>query len=1332
MVMKGTLLFSKYSTRKYKTDSMLLIRLEQKMLKTILSNLTVPLFGWLELFVLKSSLKKSFTKKDLPKPHFKYDAREAYESFQTVWSEETKRKNPKLWKTFFTLFYKQFIFAGILNCIEVTINLTIPLLLGVFIGILECSGSSDQKLKLFGIAISIYVINATRKILQQNALARMGILGIKFRNILSSAIYRSILSHDQTHNISYGKLITPISLGLYKLDLGIIFIHYLWIYPYALVLFVFLLWKEIGWAAFAAAALALMQIPLSMVLGYYVTKLRLKIGKVTDSRNKIMREVIEGMRIIKTFAWEYSVEKFVGSVRANEFRKYLLSYLLKVASIVLATTSPISGSVVCLSLYALTGGEFTAATIFTAISLLRNFRQVNIFLSNSVINTSEIYSIIKRVQWIIGGKEYLIQEENDAKSTEDPIVYANNFSCGWRTKEKKEHVVSNVNFTVEPGEILTIIGGVGSGKSSLLKGLVNENVSVNGTKIVKGSKALTLQEPWVFSDTVKENITFGANFDPVWFGKVVEACCLEDDIKSLVKGDETVVGERGITLSGGQKARISLARAVYADKDIYLLDDPLSAVDSIVAERLYSECIRGILKDKIVILVTHQLRFVHDSNHVLVLDKGEPLCMGNYKELIENPSCKEIFEKVKDEPKPKEEETTVQLEDDIAPLDIKDIADKEFNVSVISLPNKEDLESLQEKFENDENNLSAEKNEVGGVSFMAYLIYFWKGAHIFGPMILIMIMLTQLLGDIGLNYYLVFWTALTEVNITSITSCQIPRFNGSTNSSSPGFNPLANTSNHERILIYFSLGVLCLICYYVGYSLLYSSLLNASRRLHNAILWKILRVPMRFFDINQSGSIINRFSKDVGTLDDILPLLVLQFTMTSLAFIYTLISAIISQWLVIFPTCILIILLVLYRSYYLRISRQVKRIESAAKSPILTHISTTLHGLPCIHTHQLESLFIDKLYHYQEEHYNVWTTDQMLARWFGLRIDLIISMYTLITECIYIIMSDSVDPRSVAFSVALLLSIAGTIQFCIRTSAQIETFMVATERILAYTKLPEEPPLNLKGKRFQIFSGDIVFRDVTLRYSSHLPKVLKELNINIKAGQKVGIVGRTGAGKSSLQAALFRLVELSGGSILVDGTDISTVGLHELRSQISIIPQDPVLFSGPLRRTLDPFDEYTDVDVWNVLEKVQLKDKVSELEGQLQFTVSDAGSNFSVGEKQLFCLARALVRNNKVLMLDEATSNVDMLTDSVIQRIIRTHFRDATVLTIAHRLNTIIDADSIIVMGNGRVKECGTPWLMLQDPNGHLTKLVNKTGSEAASLKEKAKACYRRNFLKNH
>ena len=1302
------------------------------MIKQIISYIGAPLFGWLELFVLKSTFKKSISERDLAPVHFEYRPEGAYEDFQKVWSHEKKRRNPKLWRTFLYLFYKHLIFSGVLNFCSLTIEICLPLLVGVFIEILECHGSSHRTLKLFGIALGIYIMSILRSILQQNVFARLSILGIKYRNILTSAIYHRLLlfSHDQIHNISYGKLITPISLGLYKLDLGIMFVHYLWLYPYALILFTFLLWSEIGWFALTASFVALLQIPLGMVLGFYITRLRLEIARVTDTRNKVMREVIEGIRIIKTFAWEFAVRNFVGSIRKSEFRKYLTSSLLKVGGSILGATFPISGGIVCLSLYAFAGGEFTAARVFTVVTLLRSFRHPNLLLGNAIINCSEIYSIIKRVQTVLEGKEFLRVDGKDEETAQSPFIRLNDFSCGWRADREKESVVSKVSFSVKPGEILTIVGSVGSGKSSLLMGLIDENVPIDGTKSICGSKAITLQEPWVFSDTIRENIIFGTQFEPVWFEKVVQACCLEDDIKSFMKGEETVVGERGITLSGGQKARISLARAVYADRDIYLLDDPLSAVDSIVAERLYRECIRGLLHDKIVVLVTHQLRFIHDSDLVLVLDRGEPQCIGSYTEVIDHPSCKEIFEKVRDEPTQNIEDSTVELDNEFAsPLGIEDSPNKKLTLSLISLPTTEDVEreSLIEKLEDHENNLSAEKNEKGTVSFKAYLIFFWKGAHIFGPLLLIVIMLSQLLGDIGFNYYLVLWTSLTEVNITNNSICDIPQINSNTTSNSPaGYNPLANTVTHERVLIFISLGVSSIILYYVGYSLLYSAFLNASRRLHDTILWKILRVPMRFFDINQSGSVINRFSKDVGTLDDIIPLLGVNFFYSILIFIYTLISAIISQWIVIFPSLILIILLLLYRSYYLRISRQVKRMESAANSPILTHISTTLHGLPCIHTLQLESLLTRKFYSYQQAHYHIWTTDQMLARWFGLRIDLLLSFYVLLVQTVYIIMSETVNPGNVAFSIAFLLSISGSVQFCIRTSAQIETFMVAAERILAYSKLPEEPPLYSKKTNFHICRGEIVFRNVTLRYSPHLPNVLKQLNINIKAGQKVGIVGRTGAGKSSLQVALFRLVELSSGSILIDGTNISTVGLHDLRSQISIIPQDPILFSGPIRRTLDPFNEYTDTDLWNVLEQVQLKDKVIGLEGQLQFTVSDAGSNFSVGEKQLFCLARALVRNNKVLMLDEATSNVDMLTDSIIQRIIRTQFKDATVLMIAHRLNTIIDADSIIVMGNGRVKEYGTPWLMLQDPNGYLARLVNKTGSEAAGLLKEAETCYRK------
>ena len=1292
--------------------------------------MTAPVFGWLDIVVFKSFFKKSITPNDLPETDPNNSAKNLSINFQRVWSKECKKSSPKLWFTFVRLFYKEIILYAILEFIGININLGTPLLIGTFVELFQCRSACSERytLVLYGIACAINGLALFDNIIFQSVKWRMSLLGAKFRTMLTTAIYKRVLSINlnQSYALSFGKIITPISSGLYKLDIGIIYLNMLWIYPYGLLMFVYLLWREIQIAALAAGVVAILQAPIGLCFSCLNSKLKFKTAKLTDRRNRLMKEVIEGISLVKTYAWEYAVRKKVIKIRDKEMFLFLLSSPLKVFNYILAFTFPVLGTMSCLTVYAILGGEFTAAKVFTVIALLRNFSKLYLTFALALINLSEIYPSVRRVQSIL---EVSVQEDDQCElqksketivpsdTTENKYVSVEKFSCGWRTNDKEEPVVTcrNISFVVNQGEILSIVGNIGSGKTSLLMGLARENTLINGTRSVSGSMAIALQEPWVFPDSIRENIVFGSKFNTDWFDEVISACCLDEDIRELVEGDLTLVGERGMTLSGGQIARVSLARAVYANKDIYLLDDPFSAVDIVVAGKLYNKCIRGLLRDKVVIMSTHQLHFIQETTQVLVLEEGNQLSIGNYNDI--EPSCLEKFSRECLGTSDLTELPSARWSSDVS---IESDLNYEPTTQALVTP-LSDVRRVFPKSDSKvvESDLFAEKVERDGVSMKTYLIYFWKGANVFGVLLLLLIAFSQFLSEIGIYYYLVLWTELSQ-NSTS------KPLNYSFNTISTEFNPLASINTFERSMYYILLCMGILVLYFVSYTLLYSLLLNASRNLHNAMLWKILRVPMRFFDMNQSGSIINRFSKDVGALDEIVPLFMIQFISLFLSFIYILVTAIISQWIVIFPTVILLVLLLIYRHLYLRFARQVKGIESAAKSPIFTHLATTLNGLPCIHTLQLETQLTDKFYSLQDEHFRAWTTTISLMRWFALRVCFMMAAYLLLTYSIYIILSDYINPSVLAFSISILLYVPRASQFVIRTSAQIENFMLSAERIISYSRLPEEQPFHSKNRnsKFRIERGEISLESAVLRYSPTLPIVLDNVSIKIKAGEKVGIVGRTGAGKSSLQAALFRLVELTSGSIFIDGIDIKTLGLHELRSQISIIPQDPTLFSGPLRHTLDPFDEFSDNELWEALEEVQMKKKTLSLTGKLQFSVSDCGNNFSVGEKQLYCLARALMRNNKLLILDEATSNVDMCTDQIIQKVIRTKFSASTVLMIAHRLNTIMDADTVIVMDKGQVVEYGIPWLMLQKYDGDLKSFVNETGSESAFLYKQAKDAY--------
>uniref|UniRef100_A0A674EVC9 Multidrug resistance-associated protein 4 n=1 Tax=Salmo trutta TaxID=8032 RepID=A0A674EVC9_SALTR len=600
--------------------------------------------------------------------------------------------------------------------------------------------------------------------------------------------------------------------------------------------------------------------------------------------------------------------------------------------------------------------------------------------------------------------------------------------------------------------------------------------------------------------------------------------------KWLLYGDLTLIGDRGATLSGGQKARVNLARAVYQDADIYLLDDPLSAVDAEVGRHL---CICGILKNKPRILVTHQLQYLQSADQILVL--------------------KEVCS--------------------------------------------------------------------------------WQ----------------------GLTFYTccpLTWEEALENRVMTDKSPSL----------CSGLTLASVIFGFARSLLMFNV------------------LVKAAQSLHNRMFISILRTPVRFFDINPIGRILNRFSKDICQLDSMLPITFVDFSQLILQNIGVVaVAAAVMPWILI-PVVPLLIVFLFLRRYFLQTSRDVKRLESTTRSPVFSHLSSSLQGLWTIRAFRAEERFQNTFDAHQDLHTESWFLFLVTSRWFALRLDGICAAFVTVTAFGCLFLRDGLEAGAVGLVLSYAVTLLGNFQWTIRQSAEMENMMTSVERVVEYTELESEAPWETQKHPPPEWpsQGLITFDRVSFSYSSDGPVVLKDMKAMFRPKEKVGIVGRTGAGKSSLISALFRLAEPEG-RIYIDGVLTSEIGLHDLRQKMSIIPQEPVLFTGTMRKNLDPFHQHTDEDLWNALQEVQLKSVVEELPNKMETVLAESGSNFSVGQRQLVCLARAVLRKNRILIIDEATANVDPRTDELIQKTIRDKFRECTVLTIAHRLNTIIDSDRILV-----------------------------------------------------
>uniref|UniRef100_A0A3P8RCJ0 Multidrug resistance-associated protein 4 n=1 Tax=Astatotilapia calliptera TaxID=8154 RepID=A0A3P8RCJ0_ASTCA len=1208
------------------------------------------------------------------------------EELQRCWNEEVKKASKELWKpqlsrVLIKCYGKSYALAGLFEFFLVLIQ---PLLLGKIILFFENYHPDDQRslcmAYVYAAAMSISTFGLT--ILQHLYYYHVQRTGMRIRVAMCHMIYRKALglSTESIGRTTTGQIVNLLSNDVNHFDEITLRLHYLWAGPLQAMVIIVFLWYEIGPSCLAGVATIAVMMPIQTWFGKLFGIFRSKTAVLTDSRIRIMNEVVSGIRIIKMYVWEKWFSALVTEVRKKEISRILKSSYLRGLNMASFFASSKLIIFVTFTVYTLLGNTMTASQVFVTMSLYGTIKvTLTLFFPLAIEKLSETVVSIRRI------KNFLLLEEIERKNIMLPLaekggnsIEIEKLTCYW-DKSLDAPSLQNVSITAKSHQLLTVIGPVGAGKSSLLSAILGELPRDTGTLKVKGQLTYASQQPWVFPGTIRSNILFGRELNPKKYEQVLRACALKKDLEMFPDGDLTLIGDRGATLSGGQKARVNLARAVYEDADIYLLDDPLSAVDAEVGKHLFDKCICGLLKNKCRILVTHQLRHLREVDQILVLKEGQIMVQGSYSELQSS---------------------------DLDMVSLLRRDEEQEQLSPFADPEKL---SLQSRWTNDSHSshcflncplppetiqtIAEETRAEGNVSSHIYFTYFTAGCSLLVLMVIVFLMSIML-------YYLVEYPAVN----------QIPNY-------------------------FFNIVLLCLLlgltaaAVVFGFArslVIFHGLVRSAQTLHNSMFSAVLHTPVSFFDVNPIGRILNRFSKDVSQMDSVLPITFVDFYQLFLQNVGVIAVAASVIPLILIPVVPLLLIFLYLRSLYLRTSRDIKRLESTTRSPVLSHLSSSLNGLSTIRASRSEEKLKKDFDAHQDLHSEAWFLFLMTSRWFALRLDSICSIFITLTAFGLILLRDGLVAGEVGLVLTYAVTLMGNFQWTVRQSAEVENMMTSVERVVEYTELKNEGPWETQQHPPSdwLSQGMITFDRVNFFYDTDGPPVLKEISATFHAKEKVGIVGRTGAWKSSLVSAIFRLAEPQG-KIYIDGVVTSEIGLHDLRQKMSIIPQDPVLFTDSVRKNLDPFNQHTDEDLWKALEEVQLKSVVEELPGKLEAVLAESGSNFSVGQRQLVCLARAILRKNRILIIDEATANVDPRTDELIQKTIRDKFKECTVITIAHRLNTIIDSDRIFVLESGTIQEFDHPFTLLQNKEGALYRMVQQMGqAESASLLESFKVHY--------
>ncbi|XP_075643517.1 putative ABC transporter C family member 15 isoform X2 [Castanea sativa] len=1253
-------------------------------------------FSWLNpLFAV--GFKKPLEQEEIPDVDIKDSARFLSHSFNESLKQVKERDgttNPSIYKAIYLYTRKKAAINALFAVINAAASYVGPYLIDDFVRFL--TEKSTRSLESgYLLALGFLGAKIVETMAQRQWIFRARLLGLHLRVALISRIYKKglLLSSQSRQNHTSGEIINYMSVDIQRITDLMWYLNIIWMLPVQISLAIYILHTNLGLGSFAALAATLVVMGCNIPLTRVQKRYQSKIMEAKDNRMKSTSEVLRNMKALKLQAWDSEFLQRLECLRKVEYGWLWKSLRLSALSAFIFWGSPAFISVVTFGACMLMGIELTAGRVLSALATFR-------MLQDPIFNLPDLLSVIAQAKVSADRiSSYLQQDEIQKDAIEyvpkDQTEYGIEIDSGrfsWDL-ESRNPTLEGIQLKVKRGMKVAICGTVGSGKSSLLSCVLGEIQKLSGTVKISGTKAYVSQSPWILTGNIRENILFGNQYDSAKYNRTVKACALTKDFELFSCGDLTEIGERGINMSGGQKQRIQIARAAYQDADIYLLDDPFSAVDAHTGTQLFEECLMGILKEKTILFVTHQVEFLPAADLILVMQNGRIAQAGRFKELMKQKIGFEILVGAHSQAL----DSILSVENS-SRTSQSPAADDELNTD--STSNAELLHTQHDS----EHNLSLEITEKGGKLvqdeerekgsigkevYWSYLTIVKGGALV--PFILLAQSSFQIL-QVASNYWMAWASPPTSETEPKLAMDFI-------------------------LLVYVVLAVGSSLCVLARAVLVAKAGLWTAEKLFTNMLHSIFRAPMAFFDSTPFGRILNRASTDQSVLDLELATKLgwCAFSIIQLLGTVAVMSQVAWEVFVIFIPVTAIC--IWYQQYYIPTARELARLAGIQRAPILHHFAESLSGAATIRAFDQEDRFIDGNIGLVDNHSRPWFHNMSAMEWLSFRLNLLSNFVFAFSLVLLVTLPEGIINPSIA-GLAVTYGINLNVQQAsiIWNICNAENRMISVERILQYSNIASEAPLVIEESRPPNNwpeVGTICFKNLQVRYAEHLPSVLKNITCTFPGRKKVGVVGRTGSGKSTLIQAIFRVVEPRGGSIIIDDVDICKIGLHDLRSRLSIIPQDPAMFEGTVRTNLDPLHQYSDSEIWEALDKYQLGHLVHDKEEKLDSTVVENGENWSVGQRQLFCLGRALLKKSSILVLDEATASVDSATDGVLQKIISQEFTNRTVVTIAHRIHTVIDSDLVLVLSEGRIAEYDTPGKLLERPDSFFSKLIKEYSSRS-------------------